>query len=233
MNVFSIDRKTTRSSSFIEQLTNTEYVYVTDYDGYHLYRLIHRSGATSGQIYNINKWIEEYLQKSFETLNRPYPNIIHVCGTTMFAFFVQNSTISTKNIKGLLLARLEAYDNSKYICYVSVLKEHRSRGLGTRLLNELIKDAIRSNNTRVTLHVNTENKSAISLYLKCGMRCTYYIPSYYFGDPTYSTQNAFTMSLQLKNIRNSTAVCQSDTAVVIPSEEQVASRRTCPQFYNG
>ncbi|CAF3695122.1 unnamed protein product [Rotaria sp. Silwood1] len=224
---------TRQSPQFTEQLTNIEFVHVADYDDYRLYKLIHKYGSMPAQTFTANKWLEEYLQKSFETPNRSYPNIVQWCGTTMLAFFIQNTTLSVKNINALILARLEAYDNSKYICYISVLKEHRQKGLGTKLLNELIKDAIRAKNSRVSLHVNTENKSAVSLYFKCGMRCIEYVPGYYFGDKTYATPNAFIMTLQIKNVKNNTTVCQSTNAVEITAEEEAFYKQKCPQALNG
>ncbi|CAF2667101.1 unnamed protein product [Rotaria sp. Silwood2] len=227
------ERLMIRQSQFTERSTNIEFGHVIDYADYRLYKLIPKGGSTRAQTFTVNKWLEEYLQESFETPNRSYPNVVQLCSTTMLAFFIRNTTISVKNINALLLARLEAYDNSKYICYISVLKEHRQNGLGTKLLNELIKDAIRAKNSRVSLHVNTENQSAMSLYLKCGMRCIDYIPGYYFGDQTYATQNAFTMTLQIKNVKNTTAVCQSTTAVEISSQEEAFYKQKCPRAYNG
>ncbi|CAF1073292.1 unnamed protein product [Rotaria sordida] len=227
------ERSMIRQSQFTERLTNIEFIHLTDYDDYRLYKLIHKYGSTQAQTFTVNKWLEEYLQESFETPNRYYPNTVQWCSTTMLAFFIRNTTLSMKNINALLLARLEAYDNSKYICYISVLKEHRQNGLGTKLLNEIIKDAIQAKNSRISLHANTENKSALSLYLKCGMRCMAYIPGYYFGDQTYATQNAFTMTLQIKNIKNSTTVCHSTTAVEISSQEEALYKQQCPQAFTG
>jgi ribosomal protein S18 acetylase RimI-like enzyme len=206
---------------------------VTDHDDYRLYKLIPKYDLTQAQIFTTNKLLENYLQESFETPERSYPNVLQYCGTTMMAFFVRNSTLSLSNINALVLGRLEAYDNSKYICYLSTLKEHRQKGLGTKLLNEFINEAIRANSSRISLHVNTENTNAMSLYSKCGMRCISFIPNYYFGDRTYATQNAFTMSLQLRNVKNSTAACQFATAVEIPPEEDAYYKQACPQALIG
>jgi len=206
---------------------------VTDYNDYLLYKLIYKYNSTQTQISTVNKLIEKYLQESFETPQKSYPDVIQYCGTTMLAFFARNTTLSMENIHALLLARLIAYDNSEYICFLSVLKEHRQRGLGTKLLNEFINDAIRANNSQVSLHVNTENTNALSLYVKCGMRCIEFIPGFYFGDQLYATQNAFTMILQIKNVRNSTTVCQSTTAVEISQQEDVFYRQRCPQAFTG
>jgi ribosomal protein S18 acetylase RimI-like enzyme len=204
-----------------------------NYNDYLLYKLIYKYGSTQSQTLTANKFLEKYLQESFETPERSYPNVLQFCGTTILAYFARNTSISMKNINGLLLARLEVYDNSKYICYLSVLKEHRQKGLGTKLLNEFINEAIRANSSRISLHVNTENTNAMSLYSKCGMRCISFIPDYYFGDRTYATQNAFTMSLQLRNVKNSTAACQFATAVEIPPEEDAYYKQACPQALIG
>ncbi len=222
-----------RQSYFIEPSTNIEYVYMNNHDDYRLYKLIHRSNSTPTQTSTVNKLLEQYLQESFDTPSRPYPNVVHLCGSSMLAFFSRNTTVSMKNISGLLLARLEAYDNSKYICFLSVLHEHRQKGLGTQLLKEFINEAIRAGNSRVTLHVNTENTNAMSLYVKCGMRCIEFVPGFYFGDRTYATQNAFAMALQMKNVKNSTTVCQSTNAVEISQQEEAIYRQKCPQAFNG
>ena len=222
-----------RQSQFIESSTNIEYIHLNDFNDYRLYKLTQKSGSTADQRYTANKRIEKYLQESFETPERSYPDVIQFCGMTMLAFFARNATLSTENIHALLLARLEAYDNSQYICFLSVLKEHRERGLGTKLLNEMINEAIRTKNSQVSLHVNTENTNAFSLYLKCGMRCISFIPNYYYGDRTYATQNAFTMILQLKNVKNSTSVCQSPSAIEISQQEEAMYKQKCPQALTG
>ena len=214
---------------FIERSTNIEFIYLTDHGDYRLYKLIHKYGSTQAQRVAVNRFLEQYLQESFDTPNRRYPNVVQLCGTTMMAFFIRNTTLSMRNICGLLMARLEADESSKYICYLSVLREHRRKGLGTKLLNEFIKETIRLNYSQVSLHVNTENKGAISLYLKCGMRCINYIPGFYLGDSTYTTPNAFMMILHLKNVKNSSTVCLFPCAVEISLQEEAFYEQTCSQ----
>jgi GNAT superfamily N-acetyltransferase len=228
-----VDRVAITKSRFTEVSTNIEYEYINDYDDYHLFKLNYKYGSTQAQTLLANKLIEQFLQESFETPGRSYPNIMQWCGTTMLALIARNLTLSTRNINALLLARLEAHDNSQYVCFLSVLKQHRQKGLGTKLLNVFINEAIQAKNSRVTLNVNTENTSAMSLYLKCGMRCSDFISGYYFGDRTYATQNAFFMTLQTKNVQNSTTVCQSTNAVEISQQEEALYRQRCPQASNG
>ncbi|UJR38326.1 hypothetical protein I4U23_030996 [Adineta vaga] len=223
----------TRQLYFTELSTNLQYNYVNDQGDYRLYKLIPKPTINQAQIKIVNKWLEQYLQQSFERPEGDYSNVLQFCGTTILAFFLRNSTLSIKNINALLLAHLQAYDNSQYVCFLSTLKEHRQKGLGTKLLNVFINDAIRANHSRISLHVNTENTNAFSLYSKCGMRCIQYIPKYYFGDRTFPTQNAFLMSLQLKNIRNSTTICQSTAAINIPNAEETFYKQRCPQAFTG
>ena len=215
-------------SRLTDPSTNVQYAPLGDYGDYSLYKLHVPSNSTFTQISRVNTLLEKYLQESFDTPSRSYPNIIDFCGTTILASFLRNNTRrSLENITGLLLARLEAYDNSQYICYISVSSQHRQKGLGTKLMQEMINQAIRTRNSRVTLHVNTANQSALSLYLRCGMRCVTSIPGFYFGDQTYATQNAFFMLVQLANVKNSTQVCQAAGAVEIPPQEEATYQQRC------
>lgn len=54
---------------------------------------------------------------------------------------------------------------------IAVLQRHWGKGLGTRLMQELL-DWARANPllSKLILHVNVENQAAVQLYLKCGFR---------------------------------------------------------------
>lgn len=188
---------------------------------------------TEEQMNRTNYWIEKYLQESFNTPNRSYAYMILYCGTTAFASFHRDASLTLEQISGLLLARLEPDIDAFYICYLGVLERHRQRGLGTKLMQLLINEAIETERLFVLLHVNTENHGAFSLYEKCGMRCINYTPNFYLGDDTYATQNAFTMILNLNNVKNSTSVCFSSLAVEIPEEEKNIFQTECPQAVTG
>lgn len=220
-SAFSIDR-------FTDSSTSLEYEHLDNYGDYSLYKLNLLSSATTTQISRMNTLLEKFLQESFETPGRSYADMIQYCGTTTLASFLRNNTRpSLETITGLLLARLEAYANAQYICYLSVSTQHRQKGLGTKLMQELINQAIRAKNSQVILHVNTANQNALSLYQKCGMRCAIFLGGFYFGDQTYPTQDAFGMVLKLANVKNSTQVCQLASAVEVPSEEEDLSRQQC------
>ena len=220
-------------SSVTEPSTNVEFIYLTDFGNYQLYKLNSKQDSNQAQALAANKFMEKFLQESYETTSRSYPDVIHFCGGTMLAFLPRNATLSLKNMVGLLLARLEAYDNSQYVCFLSVLKQHREQGLGTRLLSEMINDAVRARNTRLSLHVNTENQNALSVYLKCGMRCAEYFPNFYLADQANPTQHAFGMTLQIRNVKNPTAVCQSTDAVQVSEQEDTLYKQRCPQVSSG
>jgi ribosomal protein S18 acetylase RimI-like enzyme len=227
-SAFTIDRLDSVPSRFVDSSTNIEYVHLGNYNDYSLYKLNVRSNATGTQISQMNTLLEKFLQESFETPCRSYADMLEYCGSTILASFLRNNTRpSLANITGLLMARLEAYVNAQYICYLSVSTRHRQKGLGTKLMQESINGAIRAKNSQVILHVNTANQNAVTLYQKCGMRCAIYLKGFYFGDQTYSTQDAFGMVLKLANVKNSAQICQSVSAVEVPSEEEDLSRQQC------
>lgn len=220
-------RSTMKPLRFTEISTNIEYIFQDRQNDYFLYELRWKNGTNADQIRRANALVEKYLQKSFETPDKSYPHVVEVCGSTVLAFFSRNTSISLNNINALLLARLQPYDNSNYICFLSVLKQHRQRDLATQLLNQFIKRSISLSRSRVTLHVNTKNTNALSLYQKCGMRCIDLVRNYYLGDPTYATQDAFFMALQLKNVKNSAALCRSSSAIDISFQDELLQKQIC------
>ena len=219
--------------SITEPSTNVEFIYLTDFGNYQLYKLNSKQDSNQVQALAANQVVEKFLQESNETPTRPYPDVIDFCGSTMLAFLPRNATLSLRNMVGLLLSRLEAYDNSQYVCFLSVLKQHREQGLGTRLLSEMINGAVRVKNTRLSLHVNTENQNALSVYLKCGMRCAEYFPNFYLADQTHPTQHAFGMTLEMRNVKNPTAICQSTDAVQVSEQDDTLYKQRCPQVSSG
>ncbi|CAF1573957.1 unnamed protein product, partial [Didymodactylos carnosus] len=211
-------------SKIIDPTTNLDYVYLgLNQDGYRLYKLTLQSNYSAVQYSRANRLIEDYLQRSFNTPSRPYTNIILFC-SNMFVFLPPQSS-SLQNISALIMANTASRTN--YICYVSTLSEHRRHGLGTQLLNEMIKESRRTVD-EVSLHVNTVNTDAIPLYLKCGFRCDQYLQNYYFGDNTYPTKDAYYMTLKTLNIKNVTEVCKQENAVQIPTQEEANYKQRCP-----
>jgi RimJ/RimL family protein N-acetyltransferase len=54
---------------------------------------------------------------------------------------------------------------------IAVLRDYWGRGLGRRLMHELLQWAMASPGlTKINLHVNIENEAAIQLYLACGFK---------------------------------------------------------------
>jgi GNAT superfamily N-acetyltransferase len=221
-----------RSTSFRDSKGNLQYNHILDHRGYAMYSITLMPNATQAQISNLNQVLERFVQRSFETPDRLYPDLSYFCGSRIFAMFHRNGSIHIENITGLLLGRVEASDNSHYICYLSVLPNHRQRGLATQLMQHAIRDAIRSRRNRVTLHVNSANGNALGLYRECGFRCADFIANYYLNDQTYSTQDAFAMMLHLSNVKNASAVCVTSAAVEITQREEATYRERCPQSYS-
>jgi len=147
----------------------------------------------------IDCWKYIYKNHVETTPERSYPYVAQLCGTTILAFFAWNTTPTINNINAILTARLEIDRISNYVCFLSVSKEYRSTERSWNKMTPWIyqNQLMPSNNSRVTLHVNTENTSALSLYLTCGMRCIDFLPYYYFHDRLYATSDVFFMALQL------------------------------------
>jgi len=220
-------RLITKQLRFTERSTNIEYIFQNTHNNYSLYELRLKNGTNSNQLQRINALIEKYLQKSFETPDNSYPHVFEICSSTVFGFFSRNTSVSLENINALLLSHLEVYDNSDYICFLSVLEQHRQQSLATQLLNKFINRAISSGRSQITLHVNTKNTNALSLYFKCGLRCIQFIENFYFGDRIYPTQDAFALALKLTSVKNSTAVCQSSAAISTSFQDELLHKQIC------
>lgn len=192
---------------------------MSEHDDYLIYKLNIQFNSTERQIRNVFQLFENYLQRSFETPNENYAPVIQYCSTSIMAAFHRNSTLSLTNIHGLILGRTEAYDNSKYVCYLSVLKEYRRKRLATRLIQQVVQQSKAENNIRLTLHVNAANQDAIALYRTCGMKCVDIIPNFYINESIHPTSDAFAMMLMMKNVKNASAICLSEDAVQFSNEE--------------
>ncbi len=99
------------------------------------------------------KEIENILQKYFETYkaNDIYEKIL---------------IYEDKKIKGIISYSI-IYERAE-INYIVTINEYRKQGIGTKLLNEALKNIIKSKCKIVSLEVNNTNTSAINLYLKQG-----------------------------------------------------------------
>ena len=123
------------------------------------------------------------------------------------------------------------------VCYLATRKEHRRRGLGTRLLQEIVQQALSRRERdvhNVVIQVNTLNTVALELYERCGWRCFAQLTYYLDPDPHHATNHAFSLFLPLYRVRNVSALCRDRSAVdVDPWYDQMSinlCRRTPVQF---
>lgn len=98
-------------------------------------------------------------------------------------------------IVGYVCARI-IYEEAQ-ISNIAVSLSYRRQGIATELLDELANFAREQNCERCELEVNTANNPAVALYKKCGYEIVGTRPNFYRRS-RYSTRDAYTMVLQLK-----------------------------------
>jgi ribosomal protein S18 acetylase RimI-like enzyme len=69
---------------------------------------------------------------------------------------------------------INAYHKIAYIDDLFILKEHRNKGLATRLIREFIKTAKKEKIKKAKLGVNSKNLNAINLYKNLGFKISHY-----------------------------------------------------------
>lgn len=77
--------------------------------------------------------------------------------------------IASLNSKPIGYAHLD-YEEGIYWLGIAVNNEFKGKGIGKKLMSEIIKCAIRSNVRRIQLSVDFDNQNAIKLYEKFGFR---------------------------------------------------------------
>lgn len=183
-----------------------------------------------------DRWLffEQTLRDLFEMPNAqfwyPMKNCMEHFGIA-YAFVPLNSTSITADISAMtILTRRNNSMDSMYVCYMATRKEHRRRGLGTRLLQQIVQRAFdeRKNGIKsITLNVNTLNTGAIQLYERCGWRCSAYLPGYLEPEPHHATNHAYALILRLENVKNATSLCREPNAVKIDPADDRQSLNHC------
>lgn len=216
-----------------DRVTNIKYVRIgNDYNQtYRLFELILLSNSD-----NYARWVffDETLRDLFEMPNARFWYSIKNCMVNhgiAYAFVPLNATSVTANISAMtILTRKNNSLDSIYVCYMATRKEHRRRGLGTRLLQQIVSRAIdeQQNGIKsITLHVNTLNTVALELYERCGWRCYEYLPRYLDYEPHHQTNHAYALRLHLDHVKNITGLCRDRNAVHVKSSENEQSIRNC------
>lgn len=217
--------KMSTRSRFHDETTRTRFTRIgNDYNGtYRLYEITLLPNKPSF-VDNQERWefFDYTLRDLFEmpraNFFRPLKNCLQNHGIT-YVFVPLNATSIFGNISAMVvLTRKNTTDDNLYLCYIATRKEHRRRGLATRLLQQTVTRALNEQSKgikHIILNANTLNEAAIRLYEICGWRCFEYLPGYLEPDPYHRTNNAYTFKLDLKNVKNANGLCQNANAVDI------------------
>lgn len=204
-------------------------------DAYRLFKLSLLSDD-QGYYHQHARWrfLDETLRDLFEMPNARFWNAIINCMQNqglIYALVPLNATSVTANISAMtMLTRRKTSLESLYVCYMATRKEHRRRGLATRLLQQIVQGALdqQKNGVRnVIMHVNTLNLVALDLYERCGWRCYAYLHGYLDPDPHHVTNHAYALILQLDSVKNVTMLCREPTAVQSQPYDDEQSIRQC------
>lgn len=217
--------------------TNIKFIRIgNDYNN--AYRLYKLNLLSNNQIGNDNyaRWVffDEALRDLFEMPNAKFwhsiINCLHNSGI-VYAFVPLNATSVTSNISALtILTKQKNSTDDLYICYMVTRKEHRRRGLGTQILQQIVNRALyerRNGIKHITLHVNTLNTVALELYEKCGWRCYQYLPTYLDPEPHHATNHAYALIFDLNIVKNVTGLCRNPNAIDMKLLDNKQSIENC------
>ena len=224
-------------SRFVDRITDLRFTRIGD-DQNDAYRLFELTPVSSEKIYYSNhaRWLffDETLRDLFEMPHARFWYAIINCMEDhglVFAFVPRNATSVTANISAMtMLTRKNGSLDTLYVCYMATRREHRRRGLATRLLHQVVQRALdeRQHGVRqIIMHVNTLNIGALQLYERCGWRCYAYLPFYLDPEPHHATNHAYALRLHLDWVKNATALCRSADAVDVPSYDTEQSVQQC------
>lgn len=96
-----------------------------------------------------------------------------------------------KEITGYIIVR--EYEESFHITNISVKREYQRKGFGKKMMDFVIREAIKKNKKEIYLEVRVSNKKAIKFYEKLGFKRRRIIP-YYYSD----FESAYEYVLEIK-----------------------------------
>jgi ribosomal protein S18 acetylase RimI-like enzyme len=220
-----------------DRLTNIRFNRLGD-DYNNTYRLFELNLLPNKPLNDVNydRWtfFDHTLRDLFEMPNARFSYSIKNCMENhgiAYAFVPLNATSVTANISAMtILTRKNNSMDSIYMCYMATRKEHRRRGLATRLLQQTVHRALNEQPNGIkyiTLNVNTLNTAAIQLYERCGWRCYGYLPGFLDPEPHHVTNHAYALILRLDNVKNVTSLCRESNAIDIEPFDNEHSIKTC------
>jgi len=223
-------------SRLYDRVTNIKFVRIgDDYNNtYRLFELILLNNSINYQDHARWLFFDSTLRDLFEMPYARFWSSIKNCMENhgiSYGFVPLNATSVTANISAMtILTRKTNSLDSMYICYMATRKEHRRRGLGTRLLQQIVYRALDEQQNgikHIILHVNTLNIVALQLYEKCGWRCYAYLPGYLDFEPHHATNHAYALILHLDNVKNITGLCRDRNAIDISLSDNQQSIQNC------
>ncbi|MBI4258394.1 MAG: ribosomal protein S18-alanine N-acetyltransferase [Thaumarchaeota archaeon] len=118
---------------------------------------------------------EHYSDLFFEELLKESPETFIVADSydTIVGYIMCRIEFGFSNVKKFGLAR------KGHIVSVSVVEEHRKKGLGRALMEEAMRGMVTRGCSEVFLEVRVSNTSAISIYQKMGFPTTSRLEGYY------------------------------------------------------
>ncbi|HUH99743.1 MAG TPA: N-acetyltransferase [Nitrososphaerales archaeon] len=93
---------------------------------------------------------------------------------------------------GLSLTKRFGLAKKGHIISVAVLKEHRKKGVGTKLIHEALEEVKNENGKECYLEVRITNEGAIDLYKRLGFKVANTLHGYYKDG-----ESAYTMAMPL------------------------------------
>ncbi|CAF3317868.1 unnamed protein product [Rotaria socialis] len=220
-----------------DRATNIKFIRIgSDYKNTYRFYELNLTSNNHATHDNYAQWVffDQTLRDLFEMPNARFWQSIVNCLQNYgiaYAYVPLNATSVTANISALtVLTRQKSSFDDLYICYMVTRKEHRRRGLGTLILQQIVQRALDQQRTgikHVTLHVNTLNTVALELYERCGWRCYQYLPTYLDPDPHHATNHAYALILHLEKVKNVTGLCRDTNAVDINPQDDRKSIENC------
>lgn len=111
--------------------------------------------------------------------------------------YTLKAEISDKSLPVVAFICFHVFSDEMHILKIAVSPRFRKHGLGSRLLKNSIREAVKSGASKAFLEVRNSNKAAISLYLKAGFTIVGKRPNYY----TESREDALVMIKNLKELQ--------------------------------
>ena len=104
---------------------------------------------------------------------------------SFMGYFIYKDSIETKNLVGYLIGEYISLNDGRYVYFINYFymsSKHRSKGLGTQLMNYCIKQCTEKKGIKfIMLYCNSENNTIVNYYKKFG-----FIKDINMNEPEYT-----------------------------------------------